>query len=45
LRHFALLTSENASRLYGAKSDEVKAVKDAWNKVGLQIAKTRGRLA
>jgi Zn-dependent metalloprotease len=44
-RHFALLMSENASRLYGAKSDEVKAVQNAWKKVGVRIAKTRRKHA
>jgi Zn-dependent metalloprotease len=37
--------SENASRLYGAKSDEVKAVQNAWKKVGVRIAKTRRKHA
>jgi len=37
-QRFAQLTASNATRLYGAKSTEHKAVQDAWNQVGVKVS-------
>jgi Zn-dependent metalloprotease len=35
---FAKLTLRNATRLYGANSEEAKAVRDAWTQVGVKVS-------
>jgi Zn-dependent metalloprotease len=37
-RDFAGLTYDDARRLFGAKSDEARAVRDTWLKVGITIS-------
>jgi Zn-dependent metalloprotease len=37
-RRFARLTLNNAAHLYGANSNEKKAVQDAWKQVGISLA-------
>jgi Zn-dependent metalloprotease len=37
-QRFAKITLRNAARLYGANSVELKAVRDAWNQVGVKVS-------
>lgn len=37
-RRFAGLTVANADRIFGLRSNEAQAVRDAWNEVGLKVA-------
>jgi len=37
---FARITIENASRLFGVRSDEARAVRDGWAKVGVKPARS-----
>ncbi len=37
-RRFSRLTASNAANLYGAGSQEEKAIRDAWKEVGLEVS-------